>query len=683
MKNAFVVSIALALVLFGWIGSAKAVEEGVSYTIEPFARYTIINKEGDKEKFREDMQRKDELAGGLQEFTFSPKVKDIKVDVEGRAIPNENDYKLDLSIVKEDLYSLTSGFKEFARYYDGTGGFYRPSTNLRSIDLAKDLKLIDSHFFIDFEYNKPDEPLYFVNYERHAKSGAMSSLSWNSVINAAGTTRKIAPSYKEIDEVQHTIELGLEDKANVFKKEVNYKLEQKLLYFNEKSLRVERKFGATAAANAIDTQEEKPQSNSYATTLLADSRINDKVYLSSSAQYEHTHASVWEDLKELNLTTNAPTNYTANTENFFGSTALNDLDVYSWNAALLIDPLKYLSVTGKVKAEVKRRDSSSDYPRDTTAIADFIIDNVSISNTNSYYKSFTESLGLRYTKLPKTTLYIDGDFEQIDGQLKERRFNLARTTETFDRYTDIATHKNSITTGFNWYPASFVSLASQFRKDFSKDGYSDREETPTTTTAFSGFVDKETFDSETFTTKINVKPYKWLHGLIKHQYKNSNIDTGIEGQGTAKENRNVHTILGSLTFIPNQKLYLTGMFSRQTSVTETVARMVRAAVVPAYEASVNTAAVSATWLIDSKASLDAQYQLVRPDESNFKDVSAFGMPYGVSSIWHRVWTSFKYDVKEDISTEVSYGLATYEEESNDNIDDYIAHIIGGKLKYAF
>lgn len=687
-KKILIIWTIAALSMFGWIRGGLASESKVSYTVEPIFRYAIVS--GDREKFREDMWIKDKAAGGIQEFSFSQDLKGMKIDAEGWAIVDEDDYKFDVNLEKEGLFKITSGFKEFRKYYDGTGGFYGWFPIQKSIETDRgELRLNDGHFFIDLSSNRPDETNYFVNYERHAKSGTMSTLRWNSVVErvaGVATTRKIAPSWKELDEVQHTIKFGAEGDAKIIK-DIHWKAEQKLLFFKEESKNVERRYGGdyaqTASQNAIDIQEERPKSNSSVTTLLADSRINDWLYLSSATQYEHTHASVLEDLSERNAVTGAATNYTANTENYFNSTASSTLDVYSWTASLLMDPLKYLTTSAKIKAELKKRFSDSAYPRDTNQpVVDYRIDQVTNSDTSNEYKSLGESIGVRFTKLPRMVFYADGDCEQIYGRIKEERVNWLSASDTFSRDTDFIYYKNSITTGVNWRPYNFLTVSSQYRKILNKDNYSDREETRADPTrAFSAFVDEQQFQGDNLTTKVDMKPYKWIHGMFKYVLRNSNIYTRIESQKDAKTVRDVSTYLGSITLIPTQNFYLTGMFSRQAAWTDTVARLVTFGTIPRYEADVTTAMGSATYVINSKASLGAQYEWVR--SSNFNDFSSWGMPYGIDNTSNRLSLNFKYDIKEDLSTEIIYSFTDYDEKSNDGADNYQGHIIGGKVAYTF
>ena len=674
-----------ALSLSGWMKSGWPADGSkVYYNFEPLFRYSIVS--GDKEKFREDMGISDKAAGGINEFSLSQNSKDMKVEADARAIVDENDYDFNASVEKENLFKIASGYKEFRKYYDGTGGFYSWFKNRPFIELNNDLVLNDAKFFIDLSSDRPDKPNYFVTYERHVKTGAVSTLGWASDVQQVGVgqmTRKISPGFEQLDEVEHTIKLGTEGNT-ILSKDAHWKVEQKLIYFNGKFLTEERKYGlgtsaATAlTANAIDAEDSRPKSNSSITTLLADTRINKWLYVSSQARYEHTHASLLEDFTERD-----PNGFirSVGTLNYFNQTASNTLDVYTWAASMLADPLKYLSASAKIKGEVKKRFSDSVMPQDTTAIPNMVIDRVTKVDSSDTYSSIGESLGVRFTKLPRTTLYLDGDFEQIHGRLTQESVREVPLS-TFNRDVDIIRYRNNATAGINWHPCNVLSVSSQYRKVFNKNNYSQREGTPpTATTDYLDLLDAQKFDNDTLMAKVDIKPYKWIHGMFKYELRNNDIFTTPNGLDSTKATQDINTYLASVTLIPTQYFYLTGMFSRRSSFMDTPARLATVACVPRYEADVNTAAGSATYIITPRASLGAQYQWVH--SSNFNDISAFGMPYGLDNTSNRASLTFKYDIKQDLLTEIMYSFVNYDEKSNGGIDDYVGHIIGGKVMCAF
>jgi len=74
---------------------------------------------------------------------------DKRVLVEGRVLFPENDVQIKLALEKSDLGFVRAGFEEWRRYYDDSGGYYRPFS-LPSFDLNRDLYLNNGHAWIDF-----------------------------------------------------------------------------------------------------------------------------------------------------------------------------------------------------------------------------------------------------------------------------------------------------------------------------------------------------------------------------------------------------------------------------------------------------------------------------------------------------------------------------------------------------
>ncbi len=681
----------LLFLALGFIPCAWAAENTqINYSIEPFLRYSFVD--GDREKFREDNWINDKLAGGAQEFSLTRNKDDLKLEVEGRAIVNENDYKLNLNMVKEGVFTLKAGFKEFRKYYDGTGGYYSRFTTFPFIELSRDLSLNDRTFYLDFVYQKPDSNAYFINYEQHAKSGVISMLDWASVfesISGTSTEKKISPTWKEVEEVQHTVKFGTEGNKKLLSKDVHWKAEETLIYFDQESTIQERKYSAITTdlsntSNSTNVTEQKPETKSHSTALLGDTRINDWLFVSSVAEYEHIHASEEENLNELNTATGIPTNFTSTTSNYFNASGLNDVDTYGWVTSFLLEPLKYLSASANIKAELSKRSSSSIYPRDTTlgAINTVGIDNTIYSDTNRDDKSLEELLSVKFTKMPRTVLYLNGEFEQLDGHLLEDRNSVGATDNTYNREMDIETYKNTLATGINWYPYSFLNISSEYKKNLGDTQYPNRSETVSNGTDLStDMVDEQNFQGDFFTTKVNIKPCKWLHTTLKYQLSNTEIYTTVVGEGRTKATQDVNTYMATVTLIPRYDFYLTGMFTRQTALSNTVASLSSTANLPAYEANFNTVMFSATYVFNPKTSLSAEYQWVRAN--NFNDYSLTGLPYGLDNRLQRILLTFRQEIKENLSTEIKYGYDDYDENSNNNIDNYKAHIIACSLKYLF
>jgi len=106
---------------------AEKQEEPPSIEIKP--SFLSVGVIGDKAKFEEDNWTSRNSSGGIEHMSFSKKLSNQDtLDFEGKAILGNNDYDAELSLAREGIGSLTFEFKEFSKYYDGTGGFCRQSS---------------------------------------------------------------------------------------------------------------------------------------------------------------------------------------------------------------------------------------------------------------------------------------------------------------------------------------------------------------------------------------------------------------------------------------------------------------------------------------------------------------------------------------------------------------------------
>ena len=113
-------------------------------------------------------------------ISFDPRIgvrdgTDKKLWVEGRALFPDNDLKLQLSLTKTDVGFVRGGFEQWRRYYDDTGGFYRPFSQ-PAFNLNRDLSLDVGRAWIDFGLTPPHGPQVILGYEVQYKEGAKSTL---------------------------------------------------------------------------------------------------------------------------------------------------------------------------------------------------------------------------------------------------------------------------------------------------------------------------------------------------------------------------------------------------------------------------------------------------------------------------------------------------------------------------
>ena len=108
-----------------WSTTDNAVVKGPQFSISPAIRWISVS--GNEHQFREHYWMKEGWSGGLDSFSLSEKFGDDRsITAEGRIIPNQNDYKVGLTLEKNDVGFARFGFEEFRKYFNDIGGYYAP-----------------------------------------------------------------------------------------------------------------------------------------------------------------------------------------------------------------------------------------------------------------------------------------------------------------------------------------------------------------------------------------------------------------------------------------------------------------------------------------------------------------------------------------------------------------------------
>src|ERR1043166_363162 len=118
-----------------------------------------------------------------------------------------------------DVGFVRGGFEQWRRYYDDTGGYYRPFS-IPAFNLDRDLYLNIGRAWIEFGLTVPDLPQVVVGYEYQFKEGVKSMLERGSVGD-----KKIFPAAKNIDEHVHVVKVDATHDISGWRIEDNARIE--------------------------------------------------------------------------------------------------------------------------------------------------------------------------------------------------------------------------------------------------------------------------------------------------------------------------------------------------------------------------------------------------------------------------------------------------------------------------
>jgi opacity protein-like surface antigen len=302
-------------------------------------------------------------------------------------------------------------------------------------------------------------------------------------------------------------------------------------------------------------------------------------------------------------------------------------------------------------------------------------------HTTNNKQSIEETAGLRYTKIPFTTLYAEGKWTQEDIDLLESETQ--NGAADFARDTDTTVGQQDYTAGFNTAPLPRMTLAGRYRHSIYENGYDHQVDTEP---GYPAFIKAQNFTTDEITAKLTVRPLSRFSMAFKYQLVDTKIDTTTDALfplvpgGTVRAGNYDAAIYSvSATVTPLSRLYLTGLFSFQD--TKTTAFDNGSLAVVDYVGNVYTVIGAAGYALDNKTDLTAEYTYSRADDA--QNNAATGLPLGLAYQQTGVLAGLSRQLTKNMIVRLRYGFYEYHETSNGGINNYIAHLASATCSLRF
>lgn len=646
MKKKKVIIGALFCVMFICFFSRFAQAE--TNSIGLIADYVSVT--GDEKRFRQNLWMDDGFNGGLENLSFTEDLGEGKsLFIEGSAL-SDSDYNLIINLDKKDFGYMNLKYNQFRKYYDDSGLFHKFTTaGLPSwYELGRDLYTDRSFFTLDFGLTIPDRPVYTLGYERKTKSGEQAK--GLGVVKDMSTNPDeidyLYPQARNIDWVVDTLKAG----ADFQLKGVDIALNQRLETYSNNN------FGDNVAEIRDNTYpvytnrkiQEKPSRQSATSTVLANSQINDKLYMKGGYLFNTmVGKDKWDRTDSRSATPVSTLYYNAETDSDTRNNVLN------WGADFKL--LKGLMLTSGARYESFKMTSFSEYTQ--------------AGSTNRTRKNYNEddrtilgeSIGLRYTALPRTSIYADVELEQNQQQEYEYRTDNGAFRAQVNSDKDFK--KDVYTLGINTRPVKPVFISSRYRHLTKDNDYTDY--------GAAGVLGDNSRVTDEYTVRTDIKPNKLVAFNAKYQNSQTNYNLSKEPAGGIGTVDSQTTSLG-VTLTPNAKLYINSLYSMQDTMIKNIGA----------EAILNTpqrtnyfngdsssSITSVNYALDDKTTVNSQYQWWVAD--------------GVDAVSQGIALGLERSLPKDLVLKVGYSYNTYDEGENSGIDDYKANIVYTSLTGKF
>ncbi|HEY1662437.1 MAG TPA: c-type cytochrome domain-containing protein [Verrucomicrobiae bacterium] len=645
--------------------STELVTNDFDFSFTPILGANVVS--GNAAAFREQYWQRDGAYGGVEKFQlFQQTGPNTTLLVNGHVLPD--DYKITGTLNRNDLGFIDAGWQQFRKYYDDVGG-YNPNVAPMAQSLNEDLHLDNGKAWVDFGLTLPDWPQMVLGYEYDYRQGNEALTQWGAVTGPT-TTENIAPAYENVHEGVHILKFDLTDDIAGYNIADSFRGE----FYNLKT-------GVTNTQSGPDTHDVN-QGTSYfqgANTIRVDKKFNDWFYASAGYLYSKLDANSFfvMDDPTLQQVTSIP-QITLEKESHVG------------NINGQFGPFGGLTIATGAQAEWTRQNGfgMGTWDQQFTPPPDFIIPFTEDSDYDE--ESLQENLSLRYTSIPYTTLYLEGNGEEQDiGQDDQFAAQTGIPNKpVFQQHTAFSNQSADLRIGMSSSPWRFASFSAQYRRLEDYSHYDNDPLIQPLPTAYPAFIHSRWLTTDEVETKMILYLDPRIKAILSYQYQDDGYDvntqpyapfgTVITPGGNVFAGRDYDHIFSiGTTFLPTSRLYLSTTFTYELSAARTMANGTPA--VAPYRGNIYTALVDGTYVLSQNTDIFAGYYL--SDANYAQNNYATGQPLGIEYQQQSAQIGVSRRLGKNASARLQYRYTYYNEPTSGGANNYRASSIFGSITF--
>jgi hypothetical protein len=662
------VSLLRAWIDQGAVWDKATLTNNLDFSFSPVLGGTAVS--GNSRKFREQYWQKEGVNGGVEQFElFEQTSPDTRLLLTGHALLD--DYKIGLSLDRNDVGFVHSGWEQYRKYFDDTGGYY-PALVQPAPRLDEDLHLDIGKAWVDFGLTLPDWPRLVLGYEYDYKLGNEATTEWGAVGTPPAVERNIAPASRSINEGVQIIKFDLTDEIQ------GVSIEER---FRGEFYRLNTAQTNVASGPMPQTVSEGTTYFQGANTIRLEKKFSDWFFGSAGYLYSKLNADSSFAMAEPTLLqqVNIP-QITLEKESHVG------------NVNGLIGPFDGLVISTGVQAEWTRQSGfgsgivEEEIPPPPFTLIPF--------NVSSDYDttSLQENLALRYSGIPFTALFAEGRFEQQNmGQYDQ--FSAAQdilNKAVILQHTAFSSQSSDLRFGFDTSPWRSASFSAHYRRYEDDSQYDSDPLVQPSPTAYPTFIRSRELITDEVEAKLVLHPSTRFKTTVSYQYHADDYGLNTSpyvtfgnvispgGQLMAGEDHS-HIFSINTTLTPTPRLYLSATFSYAVSTLETAADG-SPAVVP-YRGDTYTVLADGAYVLSQTTDVFAGYSF---SEANYgQNNFAAGLPLGIQYQQHSAQVGLTRRFGKNISAKLQYRFNYYDEPSSGGANNYRANSVFGVLTFRF
>ncbi|RME92698.1 MAG: hypothetical protein D6766_09600, partial [Verrucomicrobia bacterium] len=401
----------------------------------------------------QQMHQVPEVLGGISGLHYERDLgKDWWLTLDGRGIFNEENYSISLRAAREDRGYLKVRYDQFRTWSDASGGWL-PAGNVWYDLFDPEMGVDRGAFSLEAGLTLPEVPKVTFEYRHTFREGGLGSTVWGVASVPGMGDRGVTPSFLGLDEQRDMVRL---DVTHQFGEKVKAGLGVSYDAGRIDNARYSRQYPGQPG-DAHITSRDQVEDDVVAAHSFVETRLSEKVLLTLGYAYsdynsDHAGYRVYGAAYDPDLAQRLPAGGTY--ERLSGGALAGH---HTGNLNLLVDLHENLKLIPSFRIDRQDLSGVSFYQQPVGPLGPTY---QALSERG--FLELTENLELRYTGWANWVLYARGEWLQGSGDLREDWDNLVSGAPLLRRATDDDRTAQKYVVGANWYPASRLSLSTEY-----------------------------------------------------------------------------------------------------------------------------------------------------------------------------------------------------------------------------
>jgi hypothetical protein len=641
---------------------------------------------GDRGHFAQRHRLPGTLSGGFEDLYIERFVGDNGLlSLDGRALYENRDYRLRLSLTDPAIGFARVGFRQFRTWYDGSGGFF-PLTDRFFSPLTDDMGMDRGEAWVEGGMTAARLPRVTLRYTRQFRSGQKPSLVWGDADMGSGLgLRSTVPAFWQTDEVRNVFEGNVRHGLGPNNLEIGIRYERgDLQNVRNMNRRPEE------PVNRVIAHHEGDRNSLFHVHAIGDSRLHRGVRLTTSYSFtsldgelvgsrvfgagiDPVYDPVFDrrqarDVGYINLN---------------GTTTLRQ---HTAGANLMVSPWKQLTIVPSLRLERQSTRGLLDY------VETYVQPGQGLLTTETPKQALNErnvvdligSLDARFTGVRNMTLYLRGNWLKGTGDLSENEILSLSGAASLDRESHDTRYTDKYVVGANWYPLRGLNVAAQaYRKRRITDF--EHPESPRGLARYPAFLITQDFttDDVNFRVRWRLMPGLSMTSRVDYQWTTIGASpTELEYIESGQIESRI--ISQSLTWLPTGRLHVQASLNHVTDRQRTPLNGegdMSEQIVPRDRNDYINAFLATTFALAERIDVEGQYFLYLAE--NYIDNSAVSVPFGTGCAEHGLAAGLAWQVQAGLRLSARYVYFNHQDQTSGGHNNYDSHLLFTGLQYRF